>query len=103
MYLARPMPMTAQHASALTRAARNDLYQDQVNEAVFMRPGQALTQGLYVADEYVLDGTVEGSAFGLASIGRVTARLQNGQVRSYAGYVVGGTVVAVLAMLASRM
>ncbi|MGM0384750.1 MAG: NADH-quinone oxidoreductase subunit L [Actinomycetota bacterium] len=103
MYLARPMPMTAQHASALTRAARNDLYQDQVNEALFMRPGQTLTQGLYVADEYVVDGTVEGSAFGLASIGRAFSRLQNGFVRSYAGYIVGGAVVAVLAMLASRM
>lgn len=103
MYLARPMPMAAQHASALTRAARNDLYQDQLNEAIFMRPGQALTQGLYVTDEYVVDGTVEGSAFGLAAIGRLISKLQNGYVRSYAAYVIAGAALAVLAMLASRM
>ncbi len=103
MYVAVAAPMTAPHGSALTRAARNDLYQDQLNEAVFMRPGQALTQGLFLADEYVVDGTIEGTAFGLASIGRVASRLQNGYVRSYAGYIVGGAAVAVVVMLASRM
>jgi len=103
MYVAVAAPMTAPHGSALTRAARNDLYQDQLNEAVFMRPGQALTQGLFLADEYVVDGTAEGTAFGLASIGRVASRLQNGYVRSYAGYIVGGAAVAVVVMLASRM
>jgi hypothetical protein len=37
-----------------TRAARNDLGQDAFNEAVFMRPGQALTRGLVAVDEKVM-------------------------------------------------
>jgi len=103
LFAVSPVPMTAPHAAGLVRAARNDLYQDQFNEAVFMRPGQALTRGVDLADEYVIDGLVEGTASGLAGVGKATARLQNGFVRSYAGYVVGGAAVVVLAVLASRM
>jgi NADH-quinone oxidoreductase subunit L len=33
------VPKTAPAGSLLTRAARQDLYQDQVNEGLLMRPG----------------------------------------------------------------
>jgi len=103
LYAASRVPMTAPHATGLVQAARNDLYQDQFNEAVFMRPGQALTQGVYLADEYVIDGLAEGTAFGLSDVGKATSRLQNGYVRSYAGYVVGGAALVTIAMLVARI
>lgn len=103
MYAAVRVPMSAPQGSALTRAARSDLYQDQFNEAVFMKPGQALSRVANTADEYVLDGAAEGVAFGLARVGTLTTKLQNGYVRTYAGYVVGGAAIAVLALLAGRM
>src|SRR6185503_15417958 len=43
----REVPVTAPpRVSFVTRAARNALYADQVNESLFMRPGQWLTRAL---------------------------------------------------------
>ena len=49
-YGADVVPEVAPKGSALTRAARRDLYQDAVNEGLFMRPGIHLTRGLVFAD-----------------------------------------------------
>lgn len=103
MYISQRVPMTAPYGSALTRAARADLYQDSFNEAVFMRPAQVLTRGVDAIDEHGLDGAVEGTAVGVRGIGSAAATLQNGFVRTYAAYIVGGTVLAIIAILAARM
>ena len=50
MYLAAPVPVVAPRGSIATVAARRDLFQDDVNEAVFMRPGQYLTRSLVFGD-----------------------------------------------------
>ncbi|MSV65011.1 MAG: NADH-quinone oxidoreductase subunit L, partial [Actinobacteria bacterium] len=42
----------------LTRAARRDLFQDDFNESVFMRPGQGLVKNLLNIDYLVIDGLV---------------------------------------------
>ena len=97
------VPMTAPVAGVLVTAARNDLYQDQVNEAVFMRPGMALTEAAFATDESVIDGLVESTAMGLSDVGRATGKLQNGYVRSYAALVVAGSALAVVAMLATAL
>jgi len=44
--------------NALTRAARRDLFQDDFNETVFMRPGQGLIKSLLNIDYIVIDGLV---------------------------------------------
>ena len=67
-----------------TVAARNDLYQDDVNEAVFMRPGQDLTRSLVFADDRGVDGAVSGVAALLGGLAGRVRRLQTGFVRSYA-------------------
>ncbi|HZK04312.1 MAG TPA: NADH-quinone oxidoreductase subunit L [Actinomycetaceae bacterium] len=103
MYVRRRVPMTAPKGNVLVTAARNDLYQDAVNEALFMRPGMALTRTVDVADDYLVDGVVEGTAFGLKDIGAWLSKLQNGFVRSYASYIVGGVAIAVVAVLFTRM
>ena len=102
-YVRADVPQTAPYGSALTRAARKDLYQDAFNEAVFMRPGQALTKGVDAADEWGIDGAVEGIAVGVKDAGQQVSKLQTGYVRTYASYLVGGAVLAVVAMLAARM
>ncbi len=44
-YGTRPVPVVAPaQVSAVTVAARRDLYGDEVDEAVFMRPGQRLVR-----------------------------------------------------------
>ncbi|WP_284252708.1 NADH-quinone oxidoreductase subunit L [Litorihabitans aurantiacus] len=88
------VPTTAPAGSVLTRAARRDLFADDVNEALVMRPGQHLTRTLTYADTAVVDGAVTGAAAGTVASGRVLRRLQNGYVRSYAATILAGVVVA---------
>src|SRR5699024_4267073 len=57
--------------SGLTRAARDDLYGDRVNEALFMRPGQAAVAGTAVVDRAVVSGAALGVA---AAVGAGAAR-----------------------------
>ena len=101
-YVRSEVPVTAPVGSFATRAARRDLYQDELNEAVFMRPGQQLTHGLVQVDNHGVDGAVRGFA-GLigASSGRLR-RLQTGLVRSYALTMLGGVVVVIGALAVAR-
>ena len=88
--------------SLLTRAARRDLLQDDVNEALLMRPGQHLTRSLVFVDNRGVDGAVGGLA---AFVGGTSARVrrwQNGFVRSYALSMLAGVVVVIAALAVIR-
>ena len=84
--------------SVFTRIARRDLLQDEVNEALFMRPGQALTSALVKVDESVIDGTVRG--IGQMAVGSGTAlrKSQTGFVRSYAALILIGAAALIAAI-----
>ncbi|OBC11022.1 NADH-quinone oxidoreductase subunit L, partial [Mycobacterium sp. 852013-50091_SCH5140682] len=56
MYAREPVPEQVPAGSALTVAARRDLYGDAFNEAVFMRGGQTLTAALVEVDDKGVDG-----------------------------------------------
>jgi len=103
MYATRPIPETAPHGSALTVAARNDLYGDRFDEDVLMRPGQLLTAGLVEID----DDAVDGASRGLAALIRGTAerlrQLQTGFARSYALSMLGGAALLIAAILVGRV
>ncbi len=101
-YAASAVPVEAPRGSVLTRAARQDLYQDAVNEGVFMRPGQYLTRALVYGDSAVVDGAVMGLARGTSGSGGWLRRLQTGYIRSYAAIMLVGVVVALAVVLASR-
>lgn len=88
--------------SALTTAARRDLYGDAFNEEVFMRPGAQLTEALVEFDDAAVDGSVNGLA---ALVGRLSNRLrglQTGFARSYALSMLAGAALVVAAILAVR-
>ncbi|CAN5902938.1 NADH-quinone oxidoreductase subunit L [soil metagenome] len=89
-----------QRVSWVTRAARNDLYGDAFNEAVFMRPGQQLVRGLVYVDDEVIDGSVNGLARLVGGSSGQARRAQTGFVRSYALTMLGGALIAVVATLA---
>lgn len=86
--------------SALTIAARRNLYGDAFNEAVFMRPGQYLARALVFFDGRGVDGFVNGlAAFVGGSSGRLR-RTQSGFVRSYAlSMFIGAAAVAAALVL----
>ncbi|MEX3742509.1 NADH-quinone oxidoreductase subunit L [Mycolicibacterium porcinum] len=103
MYAQGQVPAEVPDGSALTVAARRDLYGDAFNEAVFMRGGQTLTAALVAVDDKVVDGT----AGGLAALVRRTSDglrgLQTGFARSYALSMLGGAALVVATILAVRL
>lgn len=103
MYLATPVPSVAPEGNFLTQAAREDLYQDTVNERIFMDGGQSITKAVAVVDEYVVDGAVNGVGHATTGLGKILAHLQNGYVRTYASYMLVGVVIALIIALATRI
>lgn len=94
MYVSKPVPKTAPKGNGLVVAARNDLYQDAVNENLFMKPGQLVVAGTVVADDTIIDGAVEGLGKGTVGLGGVIGKLQNGYARSYASWMTVGVLLA---------
>ncbi|MEN9622484.1 MAG: hypothetical protein RLZZ307_216 [Actinomycetota bacterium] len=84
-----------QNVSIFTRIARKDLMQDSFNEAVFMRPGQALTSLLVKGDEKVVDGAVRGVARTALGAGAVLRQTQTGFARSYAALILLGAIALI--------
>ncbi len=97
----REVPVTAPvRVSPVTRAARNALYADAVNESLFMRPGQWLTRALVFVDNRGVDGAVNGLAATLGGSSSRLGRAQTGFVRTYALGMLGGAVLVAGALLA---
>jgi NADH-quinone oxidoreductase subunit L len=95
MYWQALVPEKAPRGSLLTRAARRDLFQDDLNEALLMRPGQYLTRSLVFVDNRGVDGAVGGLAALIGGLAGRMRRVQTGLVRSYAASMLAG-VLAVL-------
>lgn len=102
-YASLPVPETAPEGSALTRAARVDLYQDAVNDAVLVEPGQHLTRSLVYGDRTAVDGTFTGLGRLTVGIGELVRKLQTGYARQYAATMLLGLVVLAVVVLAPRI
>ena len=90
------VPVVAPRGSFATRAARRDLFQDDVNEILFRAPGATLVATSMEADDHIVEGAVTGgTTSGLTGVAGVLRRAQNGFVRSYALTMLLG-VVAIL-------
>ena len=104
MYAQKTVPDTApEDVSALTVAARRDLYGDAINEALLMKSGQVLTKDLVWVDDKGVDGAANGLA---ALVGRMSdglRRLQTGFARSYALSMLAGAALVVAVILAVQL
>ncbi|ADG75591.1 proton-translocating NADH-quinone oxidoreductase, chain L [Cellulomonas flavigena DSM 20109] len=101
-YAVTTVPVTPPLGTALTRAARVDLHQDAVNDALLVAPGQYLTRSLVYGDKAVVDGAVTGLGRLTVGVGDLVRRVQNGYARSYAAAMVLGVVVLAVVVLAVR-
>ena len=80
----------------LYEASRNKLWVDEIYDTLFVRPFRAVARGLYeIVDRFVIDTVaVNGTAFVIGLVGRVSRWVQNGQVQRYlAGLVVGAAAM----------
>lgn len=101
-YGRRPVPAVAPRGSLLTRAARRDLLQDDVNHVVLVRGGEHLTRSLVYLDHSLVDGVVNGTAAAMGGLSARMRKLQNGFARSYAVSMFGGAAVLIAATLLMR-
>ncbi|MET8056127.1 NADH-quinone oxidoreductase subunit L [Streptomyces microflavus] len=102
MYGRKPVPVLAPRGSLLTRAARRDLFQDDVNHVVLVRGGEHLTRSLVYVDHSLVDGVVNGTAALVGGLSGRLRKLQNGYARSYAVSMFGGAAVVIAATLLMR-
>ena len=86
--------------SFFTRAGRHELYGNQLNDAVAVRPTRHLTRFLVWLDGKGVDGFVTGVADRLGDTSQFLRKPQTGFVRSYALTMFGGAAILVLALLA---
>ena len=102
LYVRRPAlaQRAAEAAGALYRAALNKYYVDEVYQAVIVRPVVVgSTRFLWrVMDVAMIDGAVNGVASCARGLGASVRRVQSGNIRSYAGWVVIG-VLAVISFM----
>jgi NADH-quinone oxidoreductase subunit L len=95
--------LAPQPAGVLVTAARNNLYTDAFNEAVFEKPGNWLTRLLVFLDNRGVDGLVNGLAALVGGGSGRLRRLQTGFVRSYALSMLVGGVLVLGAFLAVQL
>jgi NADH-quinone oxidoreductase subunit L len=87
-----------ENVTEFTLIARKDLFQDSLNEALFMRPGQALTRLLVKGDHSVVDGAVRLVGRTALSAGSELRKTQTGFARSYAALILIGAVALIAAV-----
>jgi len=103
MYIHHDVAEEAPAPSIPVLAARNDLFQDSVNRALFERPGRHLTRTLVYADAAVVDGAVNANAAGISKLGEALRKTSTGNVRSYALLMfLGVVIVTAIALLGVR-
>ncbi|KQV74260.1 NADH:ubiquinone oxidoreductase subunit L [Aeromicrobium sp. Root344] len=86
--------------SIFARAGRHELYGNELNDAIVVRPTRHLTRFLVWFDGKGVDGFVTGVADRLGDTSQFLRKPQTGYVRSYALTMFGGVAVLVLALLA---
>jgi len=98
------VPREAPHdVSFATRAARAELYGNEINDVLAVQPGGQLVHGLTLFDRHGVDAVVEGTALGAVGTGSVVRLAQTGYVRSYALSLLAGAVLVVVALLAVNL
>ncbi len=102
IYLRKPVAETAPKGNLVTVAASRELYGNEINEGLVMRPGQVLTKALAVIEDKVIDAAVHGLGAGVRDSSSGLGRAQTGFARSYALTMLFGAVI-VAATLAVRL
>lgn len=102
-YARREVPVTEPHGNLLTRAARAELYGNEVNDVLVVQPSFWLSRFLVWFDNAWVDGFVNGSASAVGGLSGHMRKYQTGFIRSYALSMVGGAVLVVVALVLVRL
>jgi len=101
-YARAEVPVEPPHGSVLTRAAREELYGNQINDTLVVVPTYVAADAATAVDAKGIDGLVNGLAAFVAALSGRLRRYQTGFARSYALSMVGGAILVVLALVLVR-
>jgi len=100
----KEVPVEApQDVSILTKAARNSMYDDAINDVLVVQPTYSVSRALVGVDSKGIDGVVNGLAAFVGGTGERLRRWQSGFARSYALAMVGGAVLVVVILAVVRL
>lgn len=103
MYARQEVSVEAPRGSVLTRAARQDLYGDAVNDVLVVQPTYRTADALTTFDNKAVDGFVNWTATFVGDLSKRLRRSQTGFARSYALSMVGGAIVLLVALILVRL
>ena len=92
-----------QDVNILTKAARNSMYDDAINDVLVVQPTYSVSRALIGVDNRGIDGIVNGLAVFVGGSGERLRRWQSGFARSYALAMVGGAVLVVVVLAVVRL
>ena len=92
-----------QDVNILTKAARNSMYDDAINDVLVVQPTYSLSRAFIGVDNRGIDGIVNGLAAFAGGSGERLRRWQTGFARSYALAMVGGAVLVVVVLAVVRL
>ncbi len=92
-----------QDVNILTKAARNSMYDDAINDVLVVQPTYSLSRAFIGVDNRGIDGFVNGLAAFVGGSGERLRRWQTGFARSYALAMVGGAVLVVVVLAVVRL
>lgn len=98
-YARRDVPVDAPRGNWLTRAARQSMYDDKINDVLVVEPSYAAARSLSWFDRDWVDGAVNGTAAFVGGLSMRMRRFQTGYARSYALSMVGGAILVVVALI----
>jgi NADH-quinone oxidoreductase subunit L len=82
---------------AIYRLVSNKFYVDEIYDFLIVRPLLSSSKSVFWAmDRLVVDGAVNGVAAQARSVGHVLRSWQSGSIRTYASWVVIGSVIIML-------
>lgn len=100
----REVPVEApQDVNILTKAARNSMYDDAINDVLVVQPTYSVSRAFVGIDNKGIDGVVNGLAAFVGGSGERLRRWQSGFARSYALAMVGGAVLVVVVLAVVRL
>jgi len=100
----KDVPVEApQDVNILTKAARNSMYDDAINDVLVVQPTYSVSRAFVGVDNKGIDGIVNGLAALVGGAGSRLRRWQTGFARSYALAMVGGAVLVVVVLAVVRL
>ncbi len=104
MYIRRSVSsdVISSRAPGLYRLVHNKYYMDELYQLIIITPLKGLGYGLRFFDNYVIDGVVRLSATSALYVGRLGARMQNGQLQAYGVASLVGIVLLMIIFVGRR-